>query len=43
MKMNEERREEINELGSIVTGGTGDIMDAFIGENACPECGSPTY
>jgi len=27
MKMNEERREEINELGSIVTGGMEAIMD----------------
>jgi len=43
MKMNEERREEINELGSIVTGGMEAIMDAFTGENACPGCGSPTY
>ena len=43
MKTNEERCEEINEPGSIVTGSTGARMDASTGENARPECGSPTY
>jgi uncharacterized Zn finger protein (UPF0148 family) len=43
MKTNEERHDEISELGVLVSGAMESMLDALTGENTCPECGAPIY
>jgi uncharacterized Zn finger protein (UPF0148 family) len=43
MKSKEERHQEISESVNMVEAGFECLLDAFTGENTCPDCGAPIY